>query len=392
MISLLVSETNAQIQSLLIQAIYNFKYLKATNSFTPIFKHLHDKIKKNYIYQFKLNVLAAIPSSIIEPISVLFLSGLVLYYVGFMGKSIAEILVLMVFFYKAFTYIFRFQINWQKFNAGLGGLEVIRKAGRVLGKNIEESGTRIVTNINSGVELKDVNYSYDSRQVLFNINMNILKNKSIGIVGESGAGKTTLFDILTGLLTPQSGRISIDGIDYSELELSSLRNIIGYVTQEPVIFNDTIANNMSFWECDIQEDICRKRIENAAILANCDKFINKTENGYDTVIGDKGVKLSVGQRQRIAIARELFKEPEIMILDEATSALDTESEQLIQQSINSLKCDRTIVIIAHRLSTVRGCDCIYVLKDGRIVEEGSFDELYGDTNTRFYSMCLAQNL
>jgi len=390
--SLLLSETNAQTQSLLIQTIYNFKYIKATNSFTHIFKHLHDKIKKNYIYQFRLEVLLHIPFSIIEPIAVLILSGLVLYYVGFMGKTIAEILVLMIFFYKAFNYVFRFQVDWQTFNAGLGGIEVIRKAGRDLDKNIERSGTRIVANINSGVELKDVNYSYDSRQVLFNINMNIPRNKSIGIVGESGAGKTTMFDIITGLLKPQSGKISIDGIDYSELELSSLRNIIGYVTQEPVIFNDTIANNISFWECDSQKDICRKRIENAAILANCDKFINETENGYDTVIGDKGIKLSVGQRQRIAIARELFKEPEIMILDEATSALDTESEMLIQQSINSLKDDRTIVVIAHRLSTVRNCDCIYVLKDGGIVEEGSFDELYGDKNSRFYSMCQAQIL
>jgi len=392
MFSLLISETNSHVQSLLIQTIYNFKYLKATDSFSHIFKRLFETINKNYIYRLKNDMLAIIPSSIIEPVSVFFISVLVLYYVNFQGKQIAEVFVLVIFFYKAFNYVFRFQSDWQKFNASLGGLEVIKKAGRDLDKNRERSGTRIVTNINSGVELKDVNYSYDSRQVLFNINMNIPKNKSIGIVGESGAGKTTMFDIVTGLLKPQSGKISIDGIDYSELELSSLRNIIGYVTQEPVIFNDTIANNMSFWECDSQQDICRKRIENAAILANCDKFINETENGYDTVIGDKGIKLSVGQRQRIAIARELFKEPEIMILDEATSALDTESEMLIQQSINSLKGDRTIVVIAHRLSTVRNCDCIYVLKAGRIVEEGSFDELYGDKNSRFYSMCQAQIL
>jgi subfamily B ATP-binding cassette protein MsbA len=194
------------------------------------------------------------------------------------------------------------------------------------------------------------------------------------------------------MLTPQSGKISIDGIDYSGLELSSLRKIIGYVTQDPVIFNDTIANNISFWECDSQDDNCKKRIKDAAVLASCDSFINDTEKGNDTVIGDKGVKLSGGQRQRIAIARELFKEPDIMIFDEATSALDTESEKLIQQSINSLKGERTIVIIAHRLSTVRNCDYIYVLKDGMVAEEGSFDELYGDKYSRFYSMCQAQNL
>jgi subfamily B ATP-binding cassette protein MsbA len=391
-ISLLISETNAQIQSLLIQTIYNYKYIKATDSFTHIFKHLFAKINKNYAYYFKSSVLTSIPSSIIEPISVLLISGLVLYYVGFQGKSIAEIFVLVIFFYKAFSYVFIFQSNWQKFNASLGGLEVIAKADRDLDKNIELSGTNIIANFNRRIELKDVNYSYGSRKVLFDVNLAIQKNKCIGIVGESGAGKTTLFDIFTGLLTPQYGKISIDGIDYSELELSSLRNIIGYVTQEPVIFNDTIANNISFWECDSQEEICKKMIKDAIVLANCDRFINETEMGLETIIGDRGVRLSGGQRQRIAIARELFKDPEIMIFDEATSSLDTESEQLIQQSINSLKGGRTIVLIAHRLSTVKNCDYIYVLKEGRIVEEGIFDELYGDTNSRFYSMCKAQNL
>ena len=391
-LSLLTSETNSQVQSLLIQTIYNFKYLKATDSFSHIFKRLFETINKNYIYQLKNNMLALIPSSIIEPLSVFFISVLVLYYVNFQGKQIAEVFVLVIFFYKAFNYVFRFQSDWQKFNASLGGLEVIKKAGRDLDKNRERSGTRIVTNINSGVELKDVNYSYGSRQVLFNINMNIPKNKSIGIVGESGAGKTTLFDILTGLLTPQAGRVCFDGIDYKEVDISSLRIIIGYVTQEPVIFNDTIENNISFWKCDGKEDPCRRKIEEAARLANCTKFINETERRYETVLGDSGVKLSGGQRQRIAIAREIFKEPEIMIFDEATSSLDTESEMLIQKSINSLKGTCTVVIIAHRLSTIKNCDYIYVLNEGRVVEEGSFTQLCDNRNSSFFRMIQAQKL
>jgi subfamily B ATP-binding cassette protein MsbA len=381
-LSVLVSDTNAQIQSLLIQAIDKFKYLKATDSFNHVFKHLFKDIENNFKYQYRNSALVAIPSSIIEPLSVLFLSGLVLYYVGYQGKSIAEIMIFMLFFYKAFSYIFRFQSDWQKFNASIGGLETIQKTDRILDNNIEKVGPHRIKNFYRAIELNDVVYSYGSKQVLSGISINIQKNNSIGIVGESGAGKTTLFDIITGLLIPQSGKICINGIDYSELELSSLRNIIGYVTQEPVVFNDTIANNISFWECDSQEDVCNKRIKDAAILANCDRFINECEMGYDTIIGDKGVKLSGGQCQRIAIARELFKEPEIMIFDEATSSLDTESEQLIQQSINSLKGERTILIIAHRLSTIRNCDYIYVLKDGSIVEEGSFDELYGNMDSR----------
>jgi len=390
--SLLVSKTNAQVQSLLIQTIYNYKYVKATDSFIHIFKHLFAKINNEYRYNFKSNILTFIPSSIVEPISVFLISGLVLYYVGFQGRSMAGVLVLVIFFYKSFNYVFRFNSDWQKFNGNLGGLEVMIKANRVLNNNVEKTGDRRINTFNKAIELRNVNFSYGPKQVFFDINLTIQKNKSIGIIGESGAGKTTLFDIITGLLTPQSGEISIDGIDYSELELSSLRNVIGYVTQEPVIFNDTIANNISFWECDSQEDVCKKMIKDAAVLANCDKFINEAEMGHETIIGDKGVKLSGGQRQRIAIARELFKEPEIMIFDEATSSLDTESELLIQRSINSLKGERTIVIIAHRLSTVKDCDYIYVLKAGRVVEEGRFDELYGDKNSRFYSMCIAQNL
>ena len=222
--------------------------------------------------------------------------------------------------------------------------------------------------------------------------MVIPKNRSVGIVGESGAGKTTLFDILTALLSPRAGSICIDGIDYRELDISSLRDNIGYVMQEPVIFNDTIANNISFWECDNRDDFCKKRIKKAAELSNCVRFIEDAVNGYETIIGDKGVKLSGGQRQRIAIAREIFKEPEIMIFDEATSSLDTESEVLIQKSIKSMMGKRTIIIIAHRLSTIRNCDYIYVLNDGRITEEGSFSELYSAENSVFSKMCHAQNL
>jgi len=391
-LSLLVSDTNARIQSLLIQTIYNFKYLKATDSFTHVFKRLFGIINENYIYQFKSKMLSYIPSSMVEPMSIFFISGIVLYSVGFQGKSITEIFVLVIFFYKVFGYVFRFQFYWQTFNASLGGLEVMRKASRILNNNVEKVGNRQINVFNKAIELRNVNFSYGSKHVFFDVNLAIQKNKFIGIVGESGAGKTTMFDIITGLLTPQSGKISIDGIDYSELELSSLRNVLGYVTQEPVIFNDTIANNISFWECDEQEDICKKRLKDAAILANCDRFINETEMGYLTIIGDKGVKLSGGQRQRIAIARELFKEPKIMIFDEATAALDTESEHLIQQSISFLKGERTVVIIAHRLSTIRNCDYIYVLKEGRIVDEGSFDELYKDKNSIFSKMCQAQSL
>ena len=386
------SNLNASIQDILIPAIYNFKYLKATGSFTQLSKQLGKQILEYRDVIFRSTVINAVPQSILEPLTVILLSGLIIAQTTLTGHNIAGSLVLLVFFYKTFSRVFGFQQVWQHFCAFVGGVEVVEQASRELEANIEPCTGQKLDGFKHDIVLKNVNFSYGNRQVLFDINLKIPKNKSIGIVGESGAGKTTLFDILTGLITPQSGNVYIDGIDYNELELSSLRRMIGYVTQEPVVFNDTIANNISFWECDYADKACRERTEKAAELGNCAEFIKETENGYDTDIGDKGIKLSGGQRQRIAIAREIFKEPDIMIFDEATSSLDTESEQYIQKSINRMKGRRTLIIIAHRLSTIRNCDHIYVFSKGRIVEEGEFDTLYERQGSVFRRMCMAQRV
>jgi len=390
--SIRITDTNARIQSLLIQLIYNFKYLKATNGFTYLSNELGKYINKNCQYTFKSGVIHAIPTSIVEPSAILFMSGIITYYVAYQGQPMAEIMILLFFFYRTFIRIYDFPKAWQRFNTYIGSIEVVKKTTKDLHIHKEATGSHIVSHFEKDISLREIDFSYNRHKVINNVSLVIPKNKSIGIVGESGAGKTTLFDLLTGLIIPQSGNIVIDGVDYRALNLSSLRNIIGYVTQEPVIFNDTIANNISFWVSENGDKSCTERVKKAAKLANCLSFVNEKQNGYNAIIGDKGIKLSGGQRQRIAIARELFKDPEIMIFDEATSSLDTESEKLIQQSINSMKGKRTIVIISHRLSTIRDCDYIFVLNKGRIIEEGSFDELYGDKYSRFYSMCQAQNL
>jgi len=390
--SVLVTDTNARIQSLLLQFIYNFKYLKATDNFSYLAKTLERKMNENRDYNFKSGVLRAIPMSIIEPVTILCLSCIIFYHVGYLRQPMAEIMILLVFFYRTFARVFGIQGVWQKLNMYFGSIDVIKKVTNDLYIHNEISGSRRLNSFEKEICLIGANFAYDGTQVLFDINLVVPKNSSIGIVGESGGGKTTLFDIITGLIVIQSGRILIDGIDYKELNLSSMRSLIGYVTQEPVIFNDTIANNISFWLSENGDKSCMERVEKVAEMANCLSFVNESKEGFNTIIGDKGIKLSGGQRQRIAIARELFKEPEIMIFDEATSSLDTESETLIQKSINSMKGQRTIVIIAHRLSTIKECDYIYLLKKGRIAEEGNFDELYGDKNSHFYSMCQKQNL
>jgi len=328
----------------------------------------------------------------IEPSTVLFMSGLILFHVNYTEEKISEILISLLFFYKTFNRIFSFQTVWQKFNSKIGAIEVVEKASKELLAHRDILGNFSLNEFQNVIEFKDVSFCYGEKIVLSNINFSVQKNKSIGIVGESGAGKTTIFDILCGLVTPQSGKVSFDGIDYSDLNFLGLRKLLGYVTQEPVIINDTIANNISFWKCDYDVEICRAKVQEAAKLANCDSFINETENGYETIIGDKGVKLSGGQRQRISIAREIFKEPEIIFFDEATSSLDSESELLIQDSINSIMGKCTIIIIAHRLSTIKKCDYIYVLKEGKLIEDGTFDNLYTSKDSVFSKMCIAQNL
>lgn len=391
-ISILLTKTRAEIQSLIIQKLYNYKYLKATCSFGQVLEQINSKIEENRKYQFKSDVYNEIVYPIMEVLAIIALSLLVWYYVDYKQKQISEILVLLVFFWKALGRILSLQNAWQRFSTYIGAIQVITKEKNELDKNSEPQGSIGVKTIKKGIELKDVIFSYGTQQILSDINMIIPKNKSIGIVGHSGAGKTTLFDTLVGLITVQEGSILIDNIEYKEIKIDDLRRMIGYVTQEPITFNDTIANNISLWSCKDTDEKCMAAIRKAADLANCTSFIQQCEDGFNTILGDNGVKLSGGQRQRIAIAREIFKNPKIMIFDEATSSLDTESEQYIQKSIDAMMGKCTIIIIAHRLSTIKNCDYIYVLSKGRIVEEGKFNELYSLDNGIFKKMCLAQQL
>ena len=249
----------------------------------------------------------------------------------------------------------------------------------------EPENPRKLEQFQQAVEYKDVNFSYnESKQVLKNINLVIPKGKTVALVGQSGSGKSTFVDLLPRFYDVNSGKICIDGIDIRELSFYNLREFMGNVNQDPILFNDTIYNNIAFGI----ENATLEQVEQAARIANAHEFILQTEHGYQTIIGDRGGKLSGGQRQRLSIARAVLKNPPIMILDEATSALDTESEKLVQEALDNLMKNRTSIVIAHRLSTIKNADLICVFHEGEIVERGTHEELLSLNGiyTKLYSM------
>ena len=258
--------------------------------------------------------------------------------------------------------------NMQK---GMGAVERIEEVLNAPLLVEEKAGATVLTGFNSRIEFKNVSFNYEDKTILKNISFVVEKGKTIALVGSSGAGKSTLADLIPRFHDVAEGAILIDGVNIKDFTIASLRKQMSIVTQEPILFNDTIASNIALGNINATAD----EITAAATIANAHKFIIQKENGYDTNIGDRGMKLSGGERQRVTIARAVLQNPPILILDEATSSLDTESERLVQDAIVNLMQDRTSLVIAHRLSTIRNADEIIVLQKGEIIEKGTHDTL-----------------
>ncbi len=258
--------------------------------------------------------------------------------------------------------------NMQKGSAAINRIEEVLGTTSTVDDNV--NGKKL-TSFNQAIEFKNVSFSYDGVEVLKNINLIIEKGKTIALVGSSGAGKSTLADLIPRFHDVTDGELLIDGVNIKDYSLQSVREQIGIVTQEPILFNDTIINNILIGKSNATQ----REVEAAAGIANAHIYISKKEEGYNANIGDRGTKLSGGERQRLTIARALVKNPPILILDEATSSLDTESERLVQDAINNIMQNRTSIVIAHRLSTIRHAHEIVVLQKGEIVERGSHNAL-----------------
>ena len=278
-------------------------------------------------------------------------------YIGIFTQIISPAKALSTSFY-----------NMQKGTAAIARIEEVLQAPVMVE---EAANPKAIKSFEHSIEFKNVGFAYDDVIILKNINLKIEKGKTVALVGSSGAGKSTLADLVPRFHDVSTGELLIDGINIKEYSLDQLRGLMGIVTQEPILFNDTIANNITLGT----DNATPEAIEHAAKIANAHNFILQKEAGYKTNIGDRGGKLSGGERQRMTIARAVLKNPPILILDEATSSLDTESERLVQDAINNLMNNRTSLVIAHRLSTIRHADEIIVLQKGEIVERGTHDGL-----------------
>ncbi|MCH2226077.1 MAG: ABC transporter ATP-binding protein/permease, partial [Crocinitomicaceae bacterium] len=246
---------------------------------------------------------------------------------------------------------------------------------------------QFINAVNESIHFNQVSFGYGESTVLRGIDFKIKKGETIALVGESGSGKTTLADLVPRFYDVNEGSITIDGIDIRDLRVQELREIIGIVSQEAILFNDSVKNNIAFGMPEATDE----QIIEAAKIANAHDFISSLENRYDTNIGERGNKLSGGQKQRLSIARAVLKNPPILILDEATSALDTESEKIVQDALNKLMQNRTSIVIAHRLSTIKHADRIYVLNKGEVVESGNHDELLSKKGY-YFNLCHIQSL
>ena len=366
-------------QGLLIQKVFYFKYLKATGLIHRYADKLIQTNEKIQESNKRAGLISATLSSVREPLIILVVVLVIIVQVKYFSQTIGVIIFSLLLFYRGLVSLMGTQNFWNLFLGVSGSLHNMTQFNQELKAGKEVTGARSYEGFHNDIRFEDVSFVYDDHRILNRINLQIPRNQTIAIVGESGSGKTTLINVLTGLLKPNEGRLLIDGSNLQDFNIETFQQHIGYITQEPVIFNDTIFNNVTFW--DEPTEANKERFYSALHKASIYDFVMKQPLQGDALLGNNGINVRGGQKQRLSIARELYKEVDFLFMDEATSALDSETEKAIQDNIEQLKGRYTIIIIAHRLSTIKDADRIIILNKGAIQDEGSFDELISKSPT-----------
>lgn len=359
--------------TILQETISGIRVIKAFNSERIVLNKFEDQTKSYVKSAVKLNKINALVPAVNEIMAISALS--IVLVVGGLGVVVYKNIQpddLMTFLFSLFAIMTPITLVVNNINNFQRGIVSGERIFEIL--NTDEkiiSGKLLKGKFEQGIKFQNINFAYNVVNILKNINFEIFKGQRIALVGSSGSGKSTILDLLIRFYDTSSGELIVDGVNIKEYDLVSYRNLFGIVSQENLLFNDTIENNIKFGN----NDLSNEEMINVCKLANCYNFINKLDNKFETIVGDKGVNLSGGERQRIAIARALAKNPEIIVFDEATSALDAESEKLVQEAMNHILDTRTSIVVAHRLSTIINSDVIFVFENGEIVEFGSHLEL-----------------
>ena len=356
------------------------KILLINKQIIKIGKEYFNKLKK-----FKIKILSFrnVVNILFQPISLIFVCIVFIFAYKTPNFSFATFIPITYLIYRIFQYIQNLQGSLQKINEVVPYLKDVLIFEKEAEKNREKNRGLRPFKFNNNLEFRNVNFSYNTdSKVLTDLNFNIKKGEMIGLIGPSGVGKTTIVDLILRLFSLGDGKILIDGKSISKINIKEWRKNIGYIPQDIFLMNDTIANNIKFYD----DTISNGEIEKATKKANIYNFIQTLPKKFSTVVGERGIFLSAGQRQRIVIARILARNPELLILDEATSALDNESEIRIQKVIENLRGKITVLVIAHRLSTVINCDRLMILEKGKIIEQGAPNELLKDKKSYFYKI------
>ena len=391
--SINTSKANSKLANLTIESLQAFKYLKATEQFRIKVDESEKSIKELSDYQTKTSILEGFTSACREPIAVVVIMFILFVQLYFIKKPIDSLLVSLILFYRGLISTLGVQGSWQKTQEYLGSFEMVLSNLKSLSNNFENNGNKLIDNFKY-IEFSNIFFKYTNKDSysLKNLNLIIPAKKSIAFVGASGAGKSTIANLICLLLKPNKGDINIDNINLKNIDKDSWRRQIGYVSQEMAIFDETIGYNISLNKNYKNENNLILKIKENAKKANIDDFIETLPNGYETRVGENGLRLSGGQKQRLFIARELFREPNILILDEATSSLDTLSEKAIKKSIDVLRGKITIILIAHRISTIKDSDLIYVIDKGNILEKGNYKTLKSKKDSFFNYLISSQKL
>ena len=385
----LLSSKGNSFNAILIQILHNFKYLKATNHYQLFSQKLVNNIHEQEKINLGVGKISSIGESLREPFTIVIITGVIIVQTSYLGESFSSILLSLLLFYRALGHLVSMQNSWNTFLANSSGIDSFETLLSDFKHYQEPLHYQDKIEHIDDISIKNISLSFRGKKAIDNISFSIKKNSSVAFVGESGAGKTTLANIISGLQTPDDGEIIIEGKSLYKTNLNFFRNHLGYITQEAVIFNDSIFNNVTFWQekSEENEEKFRKTIEKVSLS----EFLNELPEKENTQLGNNGILISGGQKQRISIARELYKDAELLILDEATSALDTETERHIKNNIDLLQGQTTLIIIAHRLSTIKNVDIIYVLDKGKIIASGDFDSLI-KSSEKFRKMVELQEL